>query len=63
MNAPILPEILRRAEPSPQAELPLAAEGVQRYVWESQWGAMLIEVVGDQVRVNGQTVEPADGTA
>lgn len=61
MNAPLLPEILRRTEPSPQQELPLAAEGVQRYVWESRWGAMLIEVVGEQVFVNGQPVEPFRG--
>lgn len=61
MNAPLLPEVLRRAVASPQEELPLAAEGVQRYVWESQWGEMLIEVVGDQVLVDGKLVEPFRG--
>jgi hypothetical protein len=58
MNAPLLPEILCRAEPRQQHELPLAAEGVQRYVWESRWGVVLIEVIGDRVRVNGDMVEP-----
>lgn len=33
MNAPLLPDILRRVEPSPKQDLSLAAEGVQRYVW------------------------------
>jgi hypothetical protein len=42
-----------------QAPLPLAADGVARWVWESRFGAMLIEVVGEQVRVNGEPVEPA----
>lgn len=58
MNAPLLPEILRRETPSDQVDLPLAADGVQRFVWEGRWGAMLIEVVGDRVSVNGQLVEP-----
>lgn len=62
MNAPLLPEILRRAEPSPQAELPLAAEGVQRYVWQSRWGEMLIEVQGDNVFVDGKLVERFRGS-
>lgn len=58
MNAPLLPEILRREKPSDQVEIPLSADGVQRFVWEGRWGAMLIEVVGDRVSVNGQYVEP-----
>lgn len=58
MNALLLPEILRRENPSDQVELLLAADGVQRFVWEGRWGAMLIEVVGDRVSVNGQPVEP-----
>lgn len=58
MSAPLLPEILRRETPSDQVDLPLAADGVQRFVWEGRWGAMLIEVVGERVSVNGQPVEP-----
>lgn len=42
-----------------QAPLPLAAEGVLRYVWESKFGPMLIEVVGGAIFVNGKAVEPA----
>jgi hypothetical protein len=30
-----------------------------RYVWESRYGPMLIEVREGQVRVNGQVVEAA----
>lgn len=68
MNAPVLPEqlvperslperLLRSAE-HPQAELPLVAPGVQRQVWESRYGPMLIEVMNGDVFVNGQRVEP-----
>ncbi|WP_280154490.1 hypothetical protein [Piscinibacter sp. XHJ-5] len=59
MNAPLLPEILAREGDSPQADLPLAAEGVLRYVWEGKFGPMLIEVRGGCAYVNGQVVEPA----
>jgi hypothetical protein len=38
--------------------LPLANDGVQRWVWHGRYGAMLIEVVGDDVFVNTQRVEP-----
>jgi hypothetical protein len=58
MNAPLLPEVLRLREPSPQEELPLAAEGVLRYVWEGRFGAMLIEVEDGVSYVNGQRVDP-----
>jgi hypothetical protein len=57
MNAP-LPEVLRLRESSPQDALPLATEGVQRYVWESRFGPMLIEVVDGVAYVNGQRVDP-----
>jgi len=49
--------ILRRTENMPQEPLPLVSEGVQRWVWESQFGAMLIEVIGDVPYVNGMRVE------
>jgi hypothetical protein len=61
MNAPLLPEVLRLREPSPQDTLPLETEGVQRYVWESRFGAMLIEVVDGIAFVNGQRVDPPAG--
>jgi len=59
MNAPLLPEILRLRDDSPQAPLPLATEGVLRYVWESRFGPMLIEVVDQVAFVNGNRVDPA----
>jgi hypothetical protein len=59
VNAPLLPEVLLRPEPAAQRALPLAAEGVQRFVWESRYGPILVEVVGDRAYVNGQWVEPA----
>jgi hypothetical protein len=60
VNASPLPEILSRRDPAPQGDLPLAAEGVLRYVWESKFGPMLIEVTQGQVYVNGQPVAPAE---
>ena len=42
-----------------QADLPLATEGVLRYVWESRYGEMLIEVVDGIVYVNGDRIESA----
>lgn len=63
MNAPVLPEVLLgRDEPS-QACLPLGAEGVQRWVWQGTYGAMLIEVIDGTIHVNGQAVEPAAAPA
>jgi len=59
MNAPLKPEILRLREESPQSPLPLATEGVERYVWESRFGSMLIEVIDGVAFVNGQRVESA----
>lgn len=56
MNAPLLPEILLGSRPADQPELPLAAAGVQRTVWHSAYGPILIEVRGDEVYVNGARV-------
>jgi len=58
MNAPLLPEVLLGIDPPEEPQLPLASEGVQRYVWEGRFGAMLIEVKGGAVFVNGKRVEP-----
>ena len=60
VNAALLPEILARREASPQADLPRTAEDVLRYVWESKFGDMLIEVKDGRSFVNGQSVEPAE---
>ena len=45
---------------SDQVELPLAAEGGLRYVWDSRFGTMLIEVKEGRAYVNGQAVESAE---
>ena len=58
MNAALLPEFLLGIDPPGEPQLPLASKGVQRYVWEGRFGAMLIEVKGGVVFVNGQRVEP-----
>ena len=56
----LLPDILTRRELTPLEELPLATEGVLRYVWESRFGAMLVEVRDGLAYVNGRLVEPAE---
>lgn len=60
MNAPVWPERLLRREAPEDGELELATDGVQRLLWESRFGAMLIEVREGGVFVNGQRVEPAE---
>ena len=62
MNAPPLPEVLARREYSAQANLPLASQGVQRYLWEGRFGPVLIEVKDGRVYVNEQVVEPAESS-
>lgn len=66
MNAPAYSEVLlRRAKADvafePEPELDLATEGVQRYVWESRFGPILIEVIGGEVFVNREKVDPVHG--
>lgn len=58
MNAPLLPEVLLDVGSSHEPQLPLVSEGVLRYVWNSRFGAMLIEVQDGVAFVNGQRVEP-----
>ena len=56
MNAPLLPEVLLGPQRADEPALPLLSEGVQRYVWESAFGPMLIEVRDGAAFVNGQRV-------
>jgi hypothetical protein len=63
MNAPIWPERLLRRRASPDPELELATDGVQRWVWESRFGPMLIEVRDGEIFVNRQRVVPAGADA
>lgn len=58
MNAPLLPEVLLGAQPPDQPALPLATDGVQRHVWQSAYGPMLIEVREGAAFVNGSRVTP-----
>lgn len=61
MNTPNLPlPPVERLGPqlSDQPGVELAAEGVQRYVWRSAYGAMLIEVRDGLAFVNGERVTP-----
>jgi hypothetical protein len=61
MGGPLRPEVLiAREDDRAQAALPLAAEGVERYVWQSRFGPMLIEVKEGRAFVNGLAGEPAD---
>lgn len=59
MNAPICPAVLLR-QADAERELSLATEGVQRFVWSSRFGDMLIEVSGPDIFVNGSKVMRAD---
>jgi hypothetical protein len=49
----VLPAEADRAAASPHA----GAE-VQRHLWDSRYGPVLIEVAGGAIFVNGQRVEP-----
>lgn len=62
MNAPLFAEKLLRLSDPDQAPLALATPGVQRYVWESRFGEILIEVIGERSFVNGRPVEPMSTT-
>lgn len=61
MNAPMFPDVLLRINEHGD-DLCLAAAGVLRYVWESRYGEILIEVVGDETVVNGRRVERTRST-
>jgi hypothetical protein len=55
-NPPLLPEVLLGPRCSDQPNLDLASEGVQRYLWQSAYGPMLIEVRDGEAFVNGKRV-------
>jgi hypothetical protein len=60
MNAAHIPEVLLVPQRPDEPALPLASEGVQRYVWRSAFGPMLIEVCDGAAFVNGQRVMSMD---
>jgi hypothetical protein len=62
MDKPLLPEVVYSAVDASQPSLPLAAEGVQRYVWQTRHGPILVEVRDGVAYVNGDAVEPVSET-
>lgn len=52
----LLPEVLLGAQAADQPGLLFLSEGVQRYVWNSAYGPMLIEVREGAAYVNGKRV-------
>jgi hypothetical protein len=58
MCAGLCPDVLLRSDDD-QAAAPAVDTGeVARSVWQSPYGPIVIEVVGDRVFVNGDWVEP-----
>ena len=57
-DASFLPDVMLSPDEQVEPSLPLGSDGVQRWVWRSRFGEVLIEVVGEQVLVNGQPVAP-----
>ena len=55
-DSQLLPEVVLGPHPSDRPRLTLTSEGVQRYVWQSAFGAMLIEVRDGVSFVNGARV-------
>jgi hypothetical protein len=55
-NLPLLPEVQLGSQPADQPNLELVSEGVQRYVWHSAYGAILIEVRDGSAFVNSKRV-------
>jgi hypothetical protein len=53
---PPVPEFVIGHADDAQPPLPLASDGVQRWLWHSRFGDMLIEVIGEEVLVNGERV-------
>lgn len=62
MNARLHPEVLLPFGDSPERPLPLATEGVKRYVWHGRHARMLVEVREGEVFVDGQRVVPIEET-
>jgi hypothetical protein len=62
MDKPLLPEVVVGDVDASQPSLQLAAEGVQRFVWQTRHGPVLIEVRDGVAYVNGDAVEPVSET-
>ena len=57
-DASFRPDVMLSPDEQVEPSLPLGSDGVQRWVWHSRFGEVLIEVVGEQMFVNGQPVAP-----
>lgn len=55
MNAPVSREFLVRM-PTPLEQTPSVQVGSVRYVWDSSFGPIVIEVIGSSIYVNGAKV-------
>ena len=62
MSEPLLPEVRYGDVDASQPNLPLAAVGGQRFVWQTRHGPILIEVRDGVAYVNGDAVEPVSET-
>lgn len=58
MNAPVIYDALLR-QASAQDEQPSKSGGYRHVIWNSCFGPIDIEVIGDCIFVNGDRVEPA----
>jgi hypothetical protein len=60
MNALVAPQILRRGDDDHRGDVPVPAtsDDTARWVWHGRYGAIVIEVIGDSVYVDGDRVEP-----
>lgn len=58
VDASFRPDVMLSPDEQVAPSLPLGSDGVQRWVWLSRFGEVLIEVVGEHVFVNGQQVAP-----
>lgn len=58
----LAPEVVVGEPADAQPRLPLATEGVQRWVWQGRFGPILIEVIDDTPYVNGERVESCHPT-
>jgi len=61
-TGPLYPEVRCGLGTASQAALPLASEGVQRFVWQMAHGQILIEIRDGVAYVNGDRVEPIADT-
>ena len=57
-DASFRPDVMLSPDEQVEPSLPLGSDGVQRWIWRSRFGEVLIEVVGEQSFVNGQAVAP-----